>query len=151
MARVTDARYRALKDADARRSQLGFSQKTVAEQGLLPARSVGLYLRGKVWPNGPQRAKLEYAIGWPGGELERRAHRYERTPQRGIRWVTDTTYRYRVAHMLLRAGVKSEDSPGGVSPTQVEATLDADPGVPFDLVEAIIEGAGLDIADLDGD
>ena len=147
--RVTDARYRALKDADARRSQLGFTYATVAEQGLLPVRSVGSYLRGERWPNGAQRAKLEHAIGWPAGELDRRAGRYARTPERGMRWVTDRLYRYRVANMILKAGVRPEDRPGGVAPIYVEGTIDADPAVPFDLVEAILEGAGIDISQLD--
>lgn len=151
MSRVNDARRRVLLDADEQRARLKLTYQDVADMGQLPIRSVGSYMRGKVWPNGPSRMKLEHAIGWPSGELRRREERYAKTPERSMRWVTDTTYRLRLANRMLRAGVTPEARPGGVDSEWVEAAIEADPSTPFDLVEAIFEGIGLDITELDAD
>lgn len=150
MSRVTDARYRALMDADAQRSALGLTYEDIAKVGVAE-RSVGSWLRGESWPQGPNRAKLEHAIGWPDGELVRRERRHSQMPRRAMRWATDAVYRYRIANRILRAGVQPDDRPGGVDSEHVEAVLDADSTVAFDDVEAILRGVGIDVAELDSD
>lgn len=152
MSRVTEARYRVLMDADAQRASLGLTYRDIVRMGLeISERSIGAWMRGESWPQGANQKKLEHAVGWPGGEMRRRELRYKQMPNRAMRWVTDTTYRLRLANRMLRAGVTPEARPGGIDSEYVEAALEADPTVPFDMVAAIFDGIGVDIAELDAD
>jgi transcriptional regulator with XRE-family HTH domain len=77
MSRVSPARYRALRDADAQRGKLEMTYSDIADQVGVAERAVGSWMRGDMWPQATNQAKLEHAIGWPDGELRRREDRHK--------------------------------------------------------------------------
>lgn len=54
----------------ARRGELGLTQEQVARRGDIVVRTVQNFESGK-WPNARSRARLEKAVDWPPGEIDR--------------------------------------------------------------------------------
>ena len=140
MSRVNEAREQALLDADAVRSKKGFSYRNIADLMRIDASAVGEYLRGERWPNGPNQAKLEAAIGWPTGELNRRARKYAKQPALANRWANDDKFRARTALLMAtswrRRGLGEGDTINGLPWSRIEPILAvADPNAnPDDVI-----------------
>lgn len=68
-----DGRQRAARAVTARRGELGMTQQELAGAAGVDIKTIGnLESRGR-WPIARTRARIEKALGWPVGELERLA------------------------------------------------------------------------------
>lgn len=64
---VNAGRQKAARAVDARRGELGLTQKQL---GMDPS-SYRAFVAGTSWPQARTRAKIEVALGWPVGEIAR--------------------------------------------------------------------------------
>ena len=66
-----DGRRRAGLAAAARRGDMGMTQQQLADAAEADVKTIRDMERGRRWPIATNRAKIEAALGWPSGELER--------------------------------------------------------------------------------
>lgn len=66
-------RVRAGLAVAARMAERGLDQSSLARRAKLDRKTVGALLSGQRWPRMPTRARIERALGWPLGTIERRA------------------------------------------------------------------------------
>jgi transcriptional regulator with XRE-family HTH domain len=70
---MTAGRERAARAVVARRGKLGMTQQELAGMAGVDLKTIGnLESRGR-WPIARTRARIESALGWPDGEMERLA------------------------------------------------------------------------------
>lgn len=91
-------RQRAAQAAEARRGELGLDREELAAAaGIDPKTVYNMERRGK-WPIAVTRAKIEGALGWPSGEMERIASAPVPVPEPDAlaeRWGTEDAERVR--------------------------------------------------------
>lgn len=68
---MSDGRRRAATAAMARMGELGLTQQELAERADVDPKTVGDLLRARRWPIARTRARVEKALGWEAGELDR--------------------------------------------------------------------------------
>lgn len=74
-------RQRAADAVDARMGDLDLNQQQLAEKAGVDTKTVGDLIRGTRWPIARTRARIERALGWPPGELQRIRSRENEGPQ----------------------------------------------------------------------
>lgn len=71
MIRVVDGRHRAARAAAARRGELGMTQQELAGAAGVDTKTIWSLETGGRWPIARTRARIEKALSWPQGELDR--------------------------------------------------------------------------------